>query len=257
MKHLIYILLVVFLAACGNKNQSDQENAVNENNDSIAETNIPEIDPINDEENKPPYYIIAVKAFAEKDSAILFLEDLRKKYNNANYLFIPDYKSLSGKEMYQVFLGPYSNEKKVIPALMDYKESNNDAYAVLVDHNTRSRSIYSPYDIRQNGNNVKQIFIYAEPSAENEYYESGGEDWGWFVNDVGEYYSNHHPEVEFFYVYNDVLRQKDIASIEAELDLEDSFGYILINNGKKSFIYHDLPETVIDQANSFFGFPGI
>lgn len=254
MKHFIFLSLLVFLAACGSNNKDNQNSSEPQKNDSIANVKIPEIDPISDIDNKPPYYIVAVKAFAEKDSAILFVEELRQEYENANYLWIPDYESLSGKEYYQVFIGPFMEQATVIPFLMDFKQTERDAYAVLVDHKNQSRTIYSPFDIRQNGKSVKQIYIYSEPSVENAYYEDGGEDWGWFVNDVSAWFSENHPEVEFYTVYGDFLRDKDIKKLESELQLDGSFGYILIHNGKKIFIQHDPPDSIIDQACNFFGF---
>jgi len=252
MKNLLLLALILFVAGCGNSNKDATKN--NKIIDTIDEISPIEIDPISDENNAPPYYIVTVKAVAEKDSAVALVNELRTNVINANYLWIPDYESLSGREFYQVFIGPFDNEAEVIPFLMDYKESNKDAYAILVDHNTDRRAIYSPYDIRQNKKQVQQIFIYAEPEAEDAYYEEGGEDWGWFVGDVHSYFTENHPDVEFYNVYNDILRTKDIIALEKELNPDKYFGYILINGNKKLFIQHDMSEIVINKANEFFGY---
>ncbi|MBN2681080.1 MAG: SPOR domain-containing protein [Bacteroidales bacterium] len=247
---LFYIGLVLFVASCSNKSNEDESGT--SSNDSLKESKIPEILPLSDSIISTPYYIINLSATENQDSAIEMVKNYRKEFENVNYLWIPDFESLSGKELYVVFIGPYSDIEPCVHSLMDYKETNKDAYAVLVSHEKQRRVIYSPFDIRVNDKRVKQIFTYAEPAASEEYFEGGGEDWGWFVGDVTSYFSDNHPEVEFFSVYNDILRDKDIKMLEKELDLGDSFGYILVNGNEKEFLVHDMPNSIISSACEFF-----
>ncbi|CAG5087220.1 hypothetical protein CRYO30217_03420 [Parvicella tangerina] len=96
------------------------------------------------------------------------------------------------------------------------------------------------------------ILIYAKPEDEEIYAEEGGEDWGWFVNDVSEYFTNNHPQVLFANVYHDGLTDKEIKQIEDELQPE-GFGYVFIDGNKKGWAGHDMPGSVIRSAEEFFG----
>jgi hypothetical protein len=254
MKNFVFCLIVALIFFSCNNSSNEEGGSGKNGDDSLADSKLPEILPITDSLNPTPYYIINISATELQDSAVEMVKKLRLEHENVNYLWIPDFESLSGKELYAVFLGPYTTIESCVHSLMDYKETNKDAYAAWVGHEKKRRVVYSPFDIRVNEKRVKQIFIYANPVAEQEYGESGGEDWGWFVSDVTAYFYDNHPDVEVFSVYNDILREKDIKNLENELNLGDSFGYVLVNGSNKKFLYHDMPDGVISEACIFFNF---
>lgn len=253
-KTIFYLVVILFVASCGDNKSDDSSSPKTNVKDSLNISAVLEILPVSDSIFKPPYYIINLNASENIDSAIAVVKNLRGEFENVNYLWIPDYESLSGKELFSIFLGPFSNLQTCMPILMDYKETHPDSYAVFVSHEMERRVVYSPYDIRMDGQRVKQVFIYAEPKASEEYFEEGGEDWGWFVGDVLEYFSKNHPEVESFNVYNDILRDKDIKKLEKEMELDGSFGYLLINGKEKEFLNHDMSNSIISAACEFFNF---
>jgi hypothetical protein len=88
-------------------------------NQTLINKSFIDIEPISDKNTQAPFYIISVSAKDNKNDAMNELIRLRATRADVNYLWIPDYESLSGKQMYVIFLGPYT--------LM------NDAYKNMVD----------------------------------------------------------------------------------------------------------------------------
>lgn len=200
------------------------------------------------------YYVVSYAGVAKEEDAIQLVDSLLPSFPNAGYLWIPDFASLSGKEMFAVFLDQGKYPSYILEeTVQKYKQKIPGIYVVRVDHNSERWVAYSPLDIRINNEKQRMILIYATPEDEDEYAEQGGEDWGWFVNDVGEYFADHHPEIIFESVYYSGLLPEEIKMLEDAVEPE-GFGYILVDGKEMSFIGHDMPGSVISSACEFFGF---
>jgi hypothetical protein len=200
--------------------------------------------------NGSDFYIISINGTADVKEAAGQVKALKAKGHPAGYLWIPEYPSLSKKELYSVFIGPFSNIDTTILYLENYKKSNPKAYAVKVGKTNERVTIMGKYDIRKNDLRQFLILIYSTPEDEEAYT---GEDWGWFVNDVSTYFSTQYPDKVYIgSVYGSWFTKQDIKDMKQELDLE-GFGYVLINGKKKLFLNHQPSSGVIAEACDFFG----
>jgi len=78
------------------------------------------------------FYIISVGAVKTEEQARAEVQKLSRRGFEANYLWIPDYPSLSGKPYFSVYLGPYDNQDACEYAVDDAKSEFPGAYGVLV-----------------------------------------------------------------------------------------------------------------------------
>jgi hypothetical protein len=83
---------------------------------------------------KTPCYIINVAAVKTEIEAKTVSEKLRLQGKKSNYLWIPDYPSLSGVNYFSVFIGPYNSQYECEVATEEYKVLNPNAYGLLVSH---------------------------------------------------------------------------------------------------------------------------
>jgi hypothetical protein len=256
MKKSITCALLIFIASCGQTND--------QGNDQLADSlsvpkqgervNVPSGSEM--ERVKPDssgFYLINISATAIENDAVEQVKELKSKGHPAGYLWIPDFQSLSRKELFSVFIGPFPNLDSAVLYLEDYKKYDPKAYLVKAENSNKRTTVLGNFDIRINDVRQFLIFTYARPEQEEAYYEEGGEDWGWFVGDVQEYFHKNFPGKVFLAsTFNSWLTEKDIKALEKELRLE-GFGYILINGKKKSFYPHEPSEGVIRNACEFFG----
>lgn len=205
------------------------------------------------------YYIINYAGIAEEEKAIEKVDLLKKTYPNAGYLWIPNFSSLSGTEVYAVFLDQGNDQTEILKSLENLIIEHTNVYAVKVNQSNERWEAYSSNDIRINGKRIntevkREILIYQTPQDQEEYEEEGGSDWAYFTDQVTEYFKSKHPEVKVDFLY-DSKPSEEIKLLEKELDLEsEGFGYILNDGGKLHFISHNMPDVVISQACDFFGF---
>ena len=199
------------------------------------------------------FWIISITGSPDVKIAEREVEKLKGKGHKAGYLWVPDYESLSGKQVYVVYIGPFDDRDECVKYFGKCKKDYKDCYAVKVSHDKTRVVIFNKFDIRIN--DVKQylILIYATPEDEEEYAENGGEDWGWFVNDVSEYFGkNYENKVYIESVYGSWFTDQEIQKLKQELEL-DGFGYVLVKGNSKMFVAHDMPDGVISSACDFFG----
>ena|GEM_PF-4012169 len=250
MNYLTFLLFILMISVSCSSFQNNSE--TNENKDSLVTKK--ELLPVtNDSTFKPPFWIISVGAYELADSASAAVEKLKAEGKEAGYLWIPDYSTLSNKKMYTVFLGPFYNEIDAGRTLMPYIKEHPGAYAVKADHTGSRYSLHGPFDIRKDDKKMNMVIIYSTPEDEKTYAEEGGEDWGWFINDVGEYMAKEMPDAYYgVSLYDSWFSDEEIKSIETELEL-DGFGYIMIKGNEKSFTPHDTPNSVISSICEFFG----
>lgn len=82
--------------------------------------------------NRADFYVISVAAVKTEGQAKAEVEKLLARGYSADYLWIPDYPSLSGKPYFSVYLGPYDNQDACEYAVDDAKSDFPGAYGVLV-----------------------------------------------------------------------------------------------------------------------------
>lgn len=265
-KTYLLLLAVIAFTACS-ENNSTSDNHISENSNSDKDSVSTEIvkepkeyflskvnwDSIASTEKL--CYVLNYAGTSTEEEAIQKVDSLLPNFPNAGYLWIPDFSSLSGKEMFAVFLDKSPYRYSIMENMQNWKQDNPGIYLVKVDQSNERWVAYSPIDIRINGEKLKMILTYAEPEEVESYYEEGGEDWGWFVNDVGEFFADNHPEVMMESVFNSGLLDSEIQSIENELGDElEGFCYIFVDGKKKMVVGHDFSQSVISQACDFFGY---
>ncbi len=207
-------------------------------------------DTINDEGD---YYILNYAGTPSEEEAVALVDSLIPSFPNAGYLWIPDFASLSGKELFAVFLDQNKYKYGIMESLQAHKTDMEGIYVVNVSQDSERWVAYSPIDIRINGEKAKMILTYATPEEEEAYFNDGGEDWMWFVSDVQTYFNENHPEILFESVYYCDLLPEEIEQLEQELDLE-GFCYIFTDGKNKAVMGHDLSDFVIAEACEFYGF---
>ena len=86
------------------------------------------------------FYIINVSAIKDAVSARKKVDELRSMGYESDYLWIPDYNSLSGAEYYSVYIGPFFSQYECEEATEDYRQLHPEAYGLLVSQeNVRVR----------------------------------------------------------------------------------------------------------------------
>ncbi len=81
------------------------------------------------------FYIINVAAVKNESDAKKKVKELEKSGYASNYLWIPDYPSLSGAEYYTVYVGPFATQSECEIATEAYRKKHPDAYGLLVSQN--------------------------------------------------------------------------------------------------------------------------
>ena len=99
--------------------------------------------------NNKDFYIIAVSIASSDTEAMDKVNSLKSEGYNSDFLWIPDYKSLSGAEYFSVFIGPFRSESECAIAVQEYRKSNPSAYGLLVSNESSKRvSITGPNKIK-------------------------------------------------------------------------------------------------------------
>ena len=99
--------------------------------------------------NNKDFYIIAVSIASSDTEAMDKVNSLKSEGYNSDFLWIPDYKSLSVAEYFSVFIGPFRSESECAIAVQEYRKSNPSAYGLLVSNESSKRvSITGPNKIK-------------------------------------------------------------------------------------------------------------
>jgi len=86
---------------------------------------------LRDEKDKTPgFYIINVAAANTEQQARNKMRELNNEGYNAGYLWIPDYASLSGAQLYCVYIGPFQTQYECEVATEEYRAINPKAYGL-------------------------------------------------------------------------------------------------------------------------------
>ena len=97
------------------------------------------IEDINYKFSGKDFYIITVDVASSEDEAQKKISKLRFKGYDSDFLWIPQYPSLSGKNFYSVFIGPFFNLDDCSIAVEKYRKVNASAYGLLVSSKSSDR----------------------------------------------------------------------------------------------------------------------
>ena len=133
---LIGVLMIASYACSSPNDKTDNEIRQNE---TIAD----------DPENEDAFYILNIAATKSEEEAKLMAKNLKTSGYQSDYLWIPDYASLSGAKYYSVFIGPFETQNDCEVATENYRKIQPDAYGLLV----------SQESVRVQINGINQIVI--------------------------------------------------------------------------------------------------
>jgi len=85
------------------------------------------------------FYIIAVSIASSDIEAMDKVKSLESQGYNSDFLWIPDYKSLSGAKYFSVYIGPFRSESECALAIEEYRKINPTAYGLLVSNESSKR----------------------------------------------------------------------------------------------------------------------
>ena len=110
------------------------------------------------------FYIIATDIASSENEASEKVNKLKSAGYDSDYLWIPDYKSLSGAEYFSVFIGPFSSIDDCASSVQEYRKDNPSAYGLLVSNESSKRvEIRGPDKIKiTEGSNIKKSNIQAK-----------------------------------------------------------------------------------------------
>lgn len=252
-KYVIFIVVMFFLFSC--KNSKDKENNTNQKDSTVVsvEKNKILVEPL-DKKTEVPFYIVSVSSAEKPEIASEQVLELRNKYENANYLWIPDYKSLSGKQLYSIFLGPYNYLPTAMTEFLKLKKDFKDAYCVEVSQTNKRVVLIDKYDIRVNDKKQKFIIGYADPKVEENYFDEGGDDWTWFLDDVNTFFIEHYEKEVYFCYMPEWIPLDELKKTVKEINGDSEImGYLLIDGKNKTFLQHNLSNEIISESCNFFG----
>jgi cell division septation protein DedD len=83
------------------------------------------------------FYIINVAAMKKESDAKTKVQELEKNGYKSDYLWIPDYNSLSGALFYTVYIGPYYTQYECEVATEEYRKIHSEAYGLLVSQESK------------------------------------------------------------------------------------------------------------------------
>jgi hypothetical protein len=207
MKKLLLLLCVLFIFSCGenekdtdvqklSKKIEDLEDEVEESKYKQNILNQTEKDnSVNQNTNSSnSFYVINTSATKKESLAKKGVESLISRGYEAGYLWIPEYKSLSGKEYYSVYIGPFYSQSDCEKAVEEYRKIDRKAYALLVSQENKRVEIrgvgkvkvIEPYhkENEEETRRTKQLLSFSEANRFMKSHSSGA---GQYIVDKLEY----------------------------------------------------------------------
>lgn len=94
------------------------------------------------------FYILSVDGKKTEEDAKKSVSELKNQGYEADYLWIPDYNSLSGNPMYAVYVGPFETIEACALATEKYRKKIPSVYGLLVSTKNKRVEIRSRTDIK-------------------------------------------------------------------------------------------------------------
>lgn len=110
------------------------------------------------------FYIINVASTKTETQALKEVENLKESGYIAGHLWIPNYRSLSEKKMYSVYIGPFDSKKECESKLEEYIDVFPTAYASLVSQDVNTVEIRVPYKSKNEYINTSIYGLYPQSS---------------------------------------------------------------------------------------------
>jgi hypothetical protein len=116
------------------ENKKDKNTSENESSQQGANT---DLSPERPQIKRDPFYAIMVGAPKTDREAKARIVMLKRNGFAADYLWIPDYASLSGAQFYAVYIGPYTTQQECEVATEEYRKKHPNAYGLLVSQDRK------------------------------------------------------------------------------------------------------------------------
>jgi hypothetical protein len=150
-------VVIVFFFATGkiklanstNNNFESKETTPSQFQEQIPQIQAPPTQLAN-REIKPPYYIVNIAAVPSEQSAIEQSQKLTQSGKPSGYLWIPSYASLSGAQMYCVYIGPFETQYECEVATETIKKEKPGVYGLLVSNENKRVQINGLGDVTIN-----------------------------------------------------------------------------------------------------------
>ena len=187
------------------------------------------------------FYTQMLAAFNKESDAINHIKSLERRGISGDFLFIPNYSSLSGTRMYAVFSGKFATESECKAALRKTKKLQSSAYGVLVSNTSPS----SRFDVTIE----KTSFFDGMSDRDIKNYASGqlGQFSSLIENeDIDRFTDIFSSTMSIYHKYRDTPLSTIIANSKSRyfnkwIVLQDSvFSVAPTSNGKYEFTYNKI-----------------
>jgi hypothetical protein len=177
---LLIVAFAVFYFSKNNKEEKEEAKLESALIDTSSISNQPEetLQPEENSINSPttPFYIVNVYAVKTLSEAKNKAQELKNNGYNSSYLWIPDYKSLSGAQYYSVYVGPFYTQYECEEATENYKKIDSKAYGLLVSNENVRVQINGIGNVNNGDQNSTPNYSKIEPYSisSNGYLKSSG-----------------------------------------------------------------------------------
>ncbi len=100
------------------------------------------------------------------------------------------------------------------------------------------------------GIDKKVLAIYTDSQILEDYYNEGGEDWGYFSSEVYEYFYSKGVEVTYTDSIFSFTQQDSLKTVFP--GMSNGMGYLFFYKSSAEYVEHDLVDEVITRGNKFF-----
>jgi len=246
-----FAFFILIATSCGNNEVKSSDNA---DSIDVAKINDIEVKMTTQEDYKFGFYLINVSASADKNEAIEGVRKLNSEGYPSGYLWIKNFESLSGKELYSIFIGPFKDIDLCLYQLEKYKKIDPKAYAVKAEQSNNRIVIYGRSDFRVNNRAVGQIYAYLNDGYREEFYNRIV-DWGYIFNGMSEFYEIDKDKWVYIgrYFKFDDYTPRELRRLGLDDLKSEKYGCILIKGDSAE--YFDISTNTIpifEEAEKYF-----
>lgn len=149
----------------------------------------------------------------------------------------------------------YGYDNQIIGYINPTDFSNGKQKGVLVYERFKPIKFYDKLpknicDSTGGSKSQRMVIICSDPKTEEEYYESGGEDWAWFTNDVSEHFSKQGMTIKHILEFDEATIKRYFPGYKKGDQI--GFGYIFVDGAEFEHYGHDMSEAVIQAGEAFF-----
>jgi hypothetical protein len=200
------------------------------------------------------FFLINVNATKDENMAKCHARELRLNGYKSGYLWIKDFESLSGKDLFSIFIGPFEDLDSCLNVLDQYKNIDPKAYAVKANQDKDRIVIRNRNDFRVNNLRVGRIYTFLNDKYREAFYKKI-EDWGYVFNGIGGFYEMEKNKwVYIGHEFNlEKYSQKELIKLGLENLESEKYGCILLKDDKAQYIdLSSYSPDVFAEAGKFF-----